>query len=70
MEHGTGMIDLFEATQVKGQFSEQSAAVILRQVYQATTHCLSVGVLHRDIKDENVLIDLRTLEVSFPLLMS
>ena len=65
MEHETQMMDLFEATQKMGYFNESDAKSILKQVYQGTTHCLSVGILHRDIKDENVLVNLKTNEVSF-----
>jgi len=63
MEHETAMIDLFEATQKLGYFSEKSAARILRQAYLGTTHCMKVGILHRDIKDENILFDMKTQEV-------
>ena len=63
MEHETQMMDLFEATQKMGYFNESDARTILKQVYQGTTHCLSVGILHRDIKDENVLVNIQTREV-------
>lgn len=63
MEHETQMMDLFEATQKMGYFNESDAKSILKQVYQGTTHCLSVGILHRDIKDENVLVNIQTREV-------
>lgn len=64
MEHETQMMDLFEATQKMGYFNESDAKSILKQVYQGTTHCLSVGILHRDIKDENVLVNIQTREVN------
>ena len=57
------MLDLFEATQKVGYFHEANAAQIIRQVYYGIQHCLSVGILHRDIKDENVLVNIDTNEV-------
>ena len=65
MEHQPVMMDLFEATQKVGCFPEVNAAKLIRQVYHGIQHCLSVGILHRDIKDENVLVNLKTNEVSF-----
>ena len=64
MERRRHMIDLFEASQKYGVFSESFCRSVLRQVVKATQHCIKVGILHRDIKDENVLVDLKTGEVS------
>ena len=36
---------------------EREAAQILRQVVETTREVLAAGVLHRDIKDENVLLE-------------
>lgn len=62
MERRRHMIDLFEASQKYGVFSESFCRSVLRQVIKATQHCIKVGILHRDIKDENVLVDLKTGE--------
>ena len=33
------------------------------QVVEAVQYCMSMGVLHRDVKDENILIDLQTSQI-------
>ncbi|XP_053491622.1 uncharacterized protein LOC128614256 [Ictalurus furcatus] len=47
----------------KGRLSEPLAQKIMRQVVQAARHCCDCGVLHRDIKGENILINTDTLQV-------
>ena len=37
--------------------------LVLLQVVEAVQYCMSVGVLHRDVKDENILIDLKTSQI-------
>ncbi|KAK3530239.1 hypothetical protein QTP86_020129, partial [Hemibagrus guttatus] len=43
--------------------SEAMAKIIMQQVIQAALHCRERGVFHRDIKEENILINTQTLEV-------
>ena len=63
MERPEKYIDLFDYITQKGTISEQSARYLFRQIVEALKHCFSVGVFHRDVKDENVLIDLKTQQV-------
>ncbi|XP_062863401.1 serine/threonine-protein kinase pim-1-like isoform X2 [Trichomycterus rosablanca] len=46
-----------------GPLSEPLAQVIMWQVVLAARHCCDRGVLHRDIKEENLLINWERLEV-------
>ena len=63
MERPEKYIDLFDYITQKGTVSERSARYLFRQVVEAVQYCLSQGVLHGDIKDENILIDLKSNQV-------
>ncbi|NWW79551.1 PIM1 kinase, partial [Climacteris rufus] len=42
---------------------EELARQLFRQLVEAVRHCTSCGVLHRDIKPKNILLDLTTGQV-------
>ena len=55
--------DLFDYITEKKCLPEHEAREIFRQVVEAAMHCESKGVFHRDIKDENLLLDMKTGQV-------
>lgn len=63
MERPEKYIDLFDYITEKGTVSERSSKYLFHQVLEAVQYCLSMGVVHRDVKDENILIDLISNQV-------
>ncbi len=55
--------DLFDFISDFGAIKEDLAKVIFRQIVNTVIQVHKVGVVHRDIKDENILIDTRTYKV-------
>lgn len=56
--HGTtGSIDLFDLIELKTNMTEHEAKLIFKQVVSGIKHLHDNGIVHRDIKDENIIVD-------------
>lgn len=55
-KHGSGM-DLFEFIDRRPMIDEKLGCYIFRQIANAVDYLHSLHILHRDIKDENIIID-------------
>jgi serine/threonine protein kinase len=49
--------DLFECIERHHYFEEPLAKMIFKQIASCVAHLDLLGVCHRDIKDENIVID-------------
>merc|ERR1711953_1056788 len=55
--------DLFDYISERGALSEAKARLMFSQLQDTVLMCHNNGVLHRDIKDENILIDVKTEQI-------
>ena len=60
MERPADSMDLFDLISKNGPLEEDVCRSFFRQVLDVTMRCHREGILHRDIKDENILVNLKT----------
>merc|ERR1712168_1348592 len=60
MERPEKAVDLFDYIREKGKINEREAKIIFKQVLGAVNHIHHSGVVHRDIKDENIVLNRET----------
>lgn len=60
MERPDKCLDLFDFISEKKYLKEPLARDFFRQIVSATLACEEAGVHHRDLKDENIIVDLAT----------
>merc|ERR1719477_525653 len=63
LEHPSDCKDLFDYISEKGAIEENVARQFFKQVVQTVLACGEKGVLHRDIKDENILVNVKNGEL-------
>jgi len=60
MEKPDNCKDMFDYITEKGTVAETIARGFFKQIVETVISCHSRGVIHRDIKDENILVDTKT----------
>ena len=60
MEKPSRVIELFDQVLINEGLDEKISRYYFRQIVNAVQYCHSKGVVHRDIKLDNVIIDLDT----------
>ena len=63
MESFENSIDVFEFSKKFGAINEEAAKVIFHQIVKAAAELNAAGIIHRDFKDENILVNPQTLEI-------
>lgn len=55
--HGNPGTDLFDLIEMRPDMDEEECKIIFKQVVDAVAHLHKHGIVHRDIKDENIVVD-------------
>ena len=63
MEKVQNAIDLWEFSNTFGAIPENAAVAIFSQIFKCAEKLHDGGIVHRDFKDENILINPETLEI-------
>ena len=63
MEYPDNYVDLFEFSQYYGELDEAPSLIILRNIINTVIKLKENDIFHRDLKDENILLDPTTLNV-------
>ena len=64
MEKPVVHMDLFDYITNKTRLEEDVAQSFFKQVVETVTACSRAGIVHRDIKDENLVVDLENLQLT------
>ena len=60
LEQPRPMMDLFDFITAACPLCERTAKFLFKQIVESIAFCHAAGVVHRDIKDENILLELAT----------
>ena len=63
MEKLDGFIDIFDFVTQHGAICEEDASIVIGQLVQCCLELKEAGICHRDIKDENILINPETFQI-------
>lgn len=61
MERPEHAKDLYDFITEKVFLDEKLSRVFFHQVVESVIECHKAGIIHRDIKDENILVDMKNL---------
>ena len=63
MERPTSSKDLFDYISKNGPLDEPLAIILFQQILETIIECHNNGIIHIDIKDENIIVNTKTLEI-------
>ncbi|CAG5107285.1 Oidioi.mRNA.OKI2018_I69.chr1.g3244.t1.cds [Oikopleura dioica] len=64
MQRPSNSCDLFDVSSKLGALAEDPTKIIFSNIVNSVISLHRAGLVHRDIKDENILVDLETLETN------